>query len=58
LKINREVKSSKQNKKNNGSKIDNNNNNNIDKSILYSLQMYLDLAIPKRDKINCNVYRK
>jgi len=34
LKINREVKSSKQNKKNNGSKIDNNNNNNIDKKII------------------------
>ena len=34
MKINREVKSSKQNKKNNGSKIDNNNNNNIDKKII------------------------
>jgi len=33
LKINREVKSSKQNKKNNGSKIDNNNNNHNTKSV-------------------------
>ena len=33
MKINREVKSSKQNKKNNGSKIDNNNNNHNTKSV-------------------------